>query len=160
MPIRFNHMELTVPIGMIDKEKENLVAFYGDIFGFTGIEVPMVDLDVPNKYLISSDAEFSQFFFLAEDKTPLTLESFDHMGFLVDEWGEVDTTLAKVQEWQKKDPRVEIMHLDADQNASSFETGPVVTHFYYFRYLLPIWIDVQYLKWHEGMKPAKQWSYG
>lgn len=155
MPLRFNHMELTVPIGMIDKEKENLIAFYGDIFGCTSIEVPMVDLDVPNKFLISTDTEFSQFFFLAEDPKPLKLESYDHIGFLVDTWDEVDETLEKVKEWQKKDPRVELMHVGDD-----FEAGPVFTHFYYFRYLLPIWIDVQFLQWKEGMKPAKQWSYG
>lgn len=154
MPLRFNHMELTVPIGMLKKERENIAAFYGEIFGFTCIEVPMVELDVPDKYLISTDHEFSQFFFLAEDPKHMDLKSYDHIGFLMDTWEEIDATLEKVKAWQKKDPRVELMHLNSD-----FEAGPVFTHFYYFRYLLPIWIDVQYLKWKDGMKPAKQWSY-
>lgn len=155
MPIRFNHMELTVPVGMIDREKDNLNAFYGGIFGFTGIEVPMVNLDVPNKYLISTDTEFSQFFFIAEDPKFLQPRSYDHIGFLVDTWEEVDKTLEKVREFQKRDSRVELMHENSD-----FEAGPVFTHFYYFRYLLPIWIDVQFLQFKEGLKPVKQWRYG
>jgi len=155
MQVRFNHMELTVPIGMLKEERENLKAFYGDIFGFTGIEVPMVDLDVPDKFLLGTDMEFSQFLFLAEDKTPLQPESYDHMGFLVDKWHDVDETLEKVREFQKKDPRVKLMHEDSD-----FDAGPVLTHFYYFHYLLPIWFDVQYLDFKEGMKPQKVWTYG
>lgn len=156
MPLRFNHMELTLPPGTLKKERENIANFYGEIFGFTCIEVPMVDLDVSDKYLISTDDEFSQFFFLAEDPKYLKPDSYDHIGFLMDTWDEVDDTLAKVQEYQKKDPRVEIMHTFEDD----FEAGPVFTHFYYFRYLLPIWIDVQYLEFKDGMKPAKQWHYG
>jgi hypothetical protein len=155
MPLRFNHMELTVPVGTLKKERENLAGFYGEIFGFTCIEVPMVELDVNDKFLMSSDTEFSQFFFLAEDPKHLEPQSYDHIGFLMDNWDDVDNTLVKVKEWQKKDPRVQLMHLDSD-----FEAGPVFTHFYYFRYLLPIWIDVQYLKWKDGMKPLKQWKYG
>lgn len=155
MPLRFNHMELTVPIGMLKRERKNIADFYGEIFGFSCIEVPMVDLDVPDKYLISTDTEFSQFFFLAEDPKHMELKSYDHIGFLMDSWEAVDDTLAKVKAWQEKDSRVELMHLNSD-----FEAGPVFTHFYYFRYLLPIWIDVQYLKWKDGMKPAKQWAYG
>ena len=156
MGIRFNHMELTVPPGMLKKERQNIIDFYGGCFGFTCIEVPMVDLDVSDKFLISTDEEFSQFFFLAEDKNYLKPDSYDHIGFLMDEWNEVDETFEKVLEFQKKDPRVEIMHTFEDD----FESGPVFTHFYYFRYLLPIWVDVQFIQWKEGMKPAKQWTYG
>lgn len=154
MPIRFNHMELTVPVGMLEKEKDNLNAFYGEIFGCIGIEVPMVELDVPNKYLLSTDTEFSQFFFIAEDPKFLQPRSYDHIGFLMDNWEDVDRTHALVKEFQKRDPRVEIMHENSD-----FEAGPVFCHFYYFRYLLPIWIDVQFLQYKEGMIPQKQWRY-
>lgn len=156
MGIRFNHMELTVPPGMLKKEKQNIIDFYSGCFGFTCIEVPMVELNVSDKYLISTDTEFSQFFFLAEDPNHMKLESYDHIGFLMDTWDEVDDTYEKVLEFQKRDPRVEIMHTFEDD----FESGPVFTHFYYFRYLLPLWIDVQFIQWKEGMKPAKQWTYG
>ena len=159
MGIRFNHMELTVEPGMLKRERQNIIDFYHGIFGFQCIEVPMVELDwdkTADKFLIGTDTEFSQFFFLAEDPKYLQPKSYDHLGFLLDSWEEVDTTLAKVQEFQRRDPRVEITHLFDDD----FEAGPVFTHFYYFRYLLPIWIDVQFLQWKDGMKPAKQWSYG
>lgn len=155
MGIRFNHMELTVPPGMLKEEKQNIIDFYSGCFGFTCIEVPMVELNVSDKFLISTDPEFSQFFFLAEDPKYLKPDSYDHIGFLMDTWNEVDETFERVKEFQKRDPRVEIMHTFEDD----FEAGPVFTHFYYFRYLLPIWIDVQFIQWKEGMKPLKQWVY-
>lgn len=156
MGIRFNHMELTVPPGFIKQEKQNIIDFYSGCFGFTCIEVPMVDINVTDKYLISTDPEFSQFFFLAEDPNHMQLKSYDHIGFLMDTWDEVDATFDKVKAFQERDPRVEIMHTFEDD----FEAGPVFTHFYYFRYLLPIWIDVQFIQWKPGMKPARQWQYG
>jgi hypothetical protein len=113
MGIRFNHMELTVPVGFLKQERQNIIDFYSGCFGFTCIEVPMVpnDINLPDKFLISTDTEFSQFFFLAEDKKPLKPESYDHIGFLMDTWDEVDQTLAKVQAFAWKLPTCLMMIL-------------------------------------------------
>ena len=40
--LRFNHMELTVPIGELDKLREPIRAFYGDVFDMEAIDVPIL----------------------------------------------------------------------------------------------------------------------
>lgn len=157
MSFRLNHMELTVPPGTLKKERENIQAFYGDIFGFQMIETGEIlghVLDFSDSVLIGAD-DFTQFFLIAEHPDYLQPKAEDHIGFLFDNWDEVDEKLEKIREFQKKDPRVELTHINED-----FEAGGQLTHFFYFRYILPIWIDVQYLKWQEGLEPTKKWSYG
>lgn len=153
MALRFNHMELTLPEGTFEKEKENLAGFYGEVFGFTGMEVPMVKLDCP-KYMLSTDPQSTQFLFLVEDKDALSSKSFDHIGFLLDSREQVDVALDRCKEWQKKDPRVEIIEYE------DWDLPVVLTHAFYVRYILPIYIDVQFLQFKEGFKPQKGWTYG
>lgn len=145
-------MELTLPPGTLDKEKENLAAFYGDVFGFEGIEVPMVPFDCP-KYLLKTDQESSQFFFLVENENALVSKSYDHIGFLLDSRDEVDYTFLKCKDWQRKDNRVEILEYE-DMDAKM-----VITHSYYVRYILPIWIDVQCLEFQPGYEPKRSWKF-
>lgn len=153
MPLRFNHMELSLPQGTFEKDKDNIINFYKDVLGFEGMEVPMVDFDCP-KYLLSSDSDASQFLFLVEDKDALVSKTFDHLGFLLDTREEVDVALAKVKEWQKKDPRVEIIEYD------DMDAHVVITHAFYFRYILPIWFDVQALEFKPGCEPKNEWTFG
>ncbi|MEZ5510798.1 MAG: hypothetical protein R3F47_13025 [Gammaproteobacteria bacterium] len=80
--MRINHLELTLPPGTLEREKANLNAFYQDVFGWEGIEVPMVKLDCP-KYLLRFDAESSQFLFLTEEANALKSTSFDHIGLIL-----------------------------------------------------------------------------
>ena len=152
MPLRFNHMELTLPLGTFAKDKQNLVEFYGDVFGFEGVEVPMVDLDCP-KFLLRSDDEASQFFFLVEDKDALQSKSFDHLGFLLDTRAEVDEALRRCKDWAKRDSRIEILEYEDS------DVGPLVTHAFYVRYILPIYFDVQALEYKTESVPPKTWQY-
>ena len=131
MTLRFNHMELTLPMGTLQQEKDNLNAFYGEVFGFEGIEVPMVPFDCP-KYLLRTDPESSQFIFLVEHEDALVSKSYDHLGFLLDTRSDVDVTLEKCRQWQQKDSRVEILDYE------DMDAHMVVTHTYYVRYILPI----------------------
>ena len=39
-------------------------------------------------------------------------------------------------------------------------TGNSVVHAFYFKYLLPIWFDVQVIEQAAGTGPAKRWRYG
>ena len=41
MPLRFNHMELTLPKGALTHEREAITGFYGQVFGFGAIDVPL-----------------------------------------------------------------------------------------------------------------------
>ena len=150
--IRINHLELTLPPGTLEREKANLNAFYSDVFGFEGIEVPMVQLDCP-KYLLRFDPESSQFLFLTEEKDALQSTSFDHIGLLLDDRAAVDAAYEKCRQWQARDERVEIMELQ------DMDAAMVNNHSFYVRYILPLWIELQALEFRPGFEPAKRWRY-
>ena len=150
--IRINHLELTLPPGTLQREKININTFYSDVFGFEGIEVPMVKLDCP-KYLLRFDPEASQFLFLTEEEDALQSTSFDHIGLLLEDRSAVDTALEKCREWQQRDARVEIM------DVQDMDAGMLNNHSFYVRYILPLWFELQALEYRPGFKPAKQWRY-
>ena len=39
---RFNHMELTVPKGHLEANRQALKDFYGEVFGFDALDVPIL----------------------------------------------------------------------------------------------------------------------
>lgn len=154
--LRFNHMELTVPNGTLAKEKHNLAAFYGEVFGFEILEVPMVDERISEtKLLMRTDPETSQFFFIVEqsDEHCLKVPGYDHLGFLFDASEAVSAKLAECQAWQKKDPRIEIKQYD------DLDTPQALNRTFYVRYILPIWFDIHAIEFHPGHEPKRKWRF-
>lgn len=153
MPIRINHLELTLPPGTLAREKANLSGFYRDVLGLEGIEVPMVQLDCP-KYLLRFDGESSQFLFLTEEPDALVSTSFDHIGLLLDNRAAVAAAHDKCLAWQQRDSRVEI------RPPQDMDAGMLINHSFYVRYILPLWFELQALEYRPGFAPAKTWTYG
>jgi hypothetical protein len=151
MPRRFNHMELTVPKGALEKSRDELKAFYADLFDWDSLDVPILK---QTGLLLRTDPETSQFILVTEQRAHLTSPGFDHLGMLCDSRAEVDALLAKAKDWQRRDARVEI------KEYADLVTGPVTTHAFYVRFLLPIWLDVQVLEYADGAAPKRGWSYG
>lgn len=151
--LRLNHLELTLPPGTLERERTNLNAFYNDLFGWEGIEVPMVPLQCP-KYLLRFDAESSQFLFLTEEENALVSRSFDHIGLLLENRVQVDAALHKCRDWQQRDNRVEITDLQ------DMDAGMVNNHSFYVRYILPLWFEVQALEYRAGFAPKRGWRFG
>lgn len=150
--LRINHLELTLPPGTLAREKANLNGFYKDIFGWEGIEVPMVKLDCP-KYLLRFDAESSQFLFLTEEADALKSTSFDHIGLVLESRADVDAAYERCKAWQQRDARVEIMDLQ------DMDAAMVNNHSFYVRYILPLWIELQALEFKPEFQPKKRWRY-
>ena len=150
--MRINHLELTLPPGTLAREKDNLNRFYQDVFGWEGIEVPMVQLNCP-KYLLRFDAESSQFLFLTEEADALKSTSFDHIGLILEDRAAVDSAYERVKAWQQQDVRVEIMDMQ------DMDAGMLNNHSFYVRYLLPLWFELQALEYKPEFKPQKQWHY-
>jgi hypothetical protein len=151
MPRRFNHMELTLPKGALEQARAEIAAFYSDLFGWDALDVSILK---QTGLLLRSDAETSQFILVTEQRAHLSSPGFDHLGLLCDTRAEVDALLARAKDWQRRDARVEIKEYE------DLVTGPVTTHAFYVRYLLPIWFDVQVLEYAEGAAPKRRWSYG
>ncbi len=61
--------------------------------------------------------------------------------------------LAQCKEIQREDSRMEIQEFtDVDDDGYSFRAR-------YVRYLLPIQLDIQSIRWHEGNEPKQRWTY-
>lgn len=151
MPRRFNHMELTVPKGALEKSRDEIKAFYADLFDWDALDVPILE---QTGLLLRTDPETSQFILVTEQRAHLSSPGFDHLGMLCDTRAEVDALLARAKDWQRRDARVAIKEYE------DLVTGPVTTHAFYVRYLLPIWLDVQVLEYADGAAPKQRWSYG
>jgi hypothetical protein len=151
MPRRFNHMELTVPKGALEKSRGEIKTFYADLFAWDALDVPILK---QTGLLLRTDPETSQFILVTEQRAHLSSPGFDHLGMLCDSRAEVDALLAKAKDWQRRDARVEI------KEYADLVTGSVTTHAFYVRFLLPIWLDVQVLEYADGAAPKQRWSYG
>ncbi|MDG2274070.1 MAG: VOC family protein [Halioglobus sp.] len=148
--LRFNHMELTLPPGDLERDRDAIVAFYDEVFGFNAIDVPLFDTA---GLLLATDDEVSQFLLLMEQEKHLHSPGYDHLGFLYESREEVDDLLAKCKQWQKKDDRVRLKEYD------DLVIAPTTTHAFYVQYLLPIWFDIQIVEYEPGTEPKKSWVY-
>ena len=148
--LRFNHMELTVPIGELDKLREPICTFYGDVFDMEAIDVPILG---QTGLLLRSDPETSQFILITEQKKHLQSPGFDHLGFLLESREDVDGLREKIGKWQEQDSRVEI------KDYEDLVIQNVTTRAFYVKYLLPIWFDVQVIEYAEGTSPERAWHF-
>ncbi|MET0881869.1 MAG: hypothetical protein ABWZ14_09965 [Acidimicrobiales bacterium] len=145
--LRFNHMELTLPKGALgDEARADIKAFYGEVFDFEALDVPLFD---QLGLLLRTDDATSQFLLLMESNTPIDSPGYDHLGFLYDTREQVDDRLEQVKRWQEKDDRVRIKEYE------DLVTGATTVHAFYVRYLLPIWFDVQHID-HAEPAPARE----
>jgi hypothetical protein len=150
MPARFNHMELTLPLGELDAHREEIAGFYGELFGWEALDVPILG---QLGLLLRTDPETSQFILVTEQREALHSPGYDHLGLLYDTREEVDALLAKARRWQDRDPRVRIKEYE------DLVTGPVTTHAFYVKHLLPIWLDVQVQEYAGGAAPGRRWQF-
>jgi hypothetical protein len=150
MPARFNHMELTLPIGRLESDRKEIAAFYGELFGWEALDVPILG---QLGLLLRTDPETSQFILVTEQEDHLVSPGYDHLGLLYDTREEVDTLLERAKRAQARDPRIRIKEYD------DLVTGPVTTHAFYVKHLLPIWLDVQVQELAEGAKAGRRWRF-
>lgn len=147
---RFNHMELTVPKGVLAEHREEIRRFYGDVFGFEGLDVPILK---QTGLLLRTDADTSQFILVTEQREHMSSPGYDHLGFLYESREEVDELLEKCRKWQERDSRLELKEYE------DLVAGPVTVHAFYVRFVLPIWFDVQSIENAPGSEPARRWSF-
>lgn len=148
--MRFNHMELTLARGQLDdRMRADVRGFYGDLLGWTALDVPL--LGQSTLYLAPDDG---QFILLAEADAPIQSPGFDHLGLLVETRAEVDELLEQCRKFQARDDRMKLEEYD------DLVQGPVTVHAFYFKYLLPLYFDVQCMEWASGSEPERRWRYG
>ncbi len=150
MSARFNHMELTLPVGDLEAHRQEIKDFYSDLLGWDAIDVPILG---QIGLLLRTDPETSQFLLVTEQKKHMSSPGYDHLGVIYDTRSEVDELLEKAKKWQLRDDRVQIKEYD------DLVTGDVTTYAFYVRHLLPIWFDIQVQEFAEGAEPARSWRF-
>ena len=142
--MRFNHMELTFPVGTLDAAfRKEVDAFYGDVFGWTGVDTEVVGQLC---HILLTEGGGGDFILLAESPKPMSSPGYDHLGLLQGTRGEVDDLLERCRRWRDKDDRVQLKEYD------DLVTGDLVVHAFYVKHLLPIYFDVQCME--RGGEPV------
>src|SRR6516225_9503392 len=102
--MRFNHMEMTFPIGSLTKSfREEIDAFYGSVFGWSALDTEVVGQSC---HLLMPDQE--QFILLAESDKPMSSPGYDHLGLLQETRQDVDDLLDSCERYADKDDQVMI----------------------------------------------------
>ncbi len=148
--LRFNHMEITVPRGHLDAHRDEIREFYGELFGFESLDVPIFEQQA---LLLRTDADTSQFLLVTEQRNHLSNPGYDHLGFLCESRTDVDVYLEQCKQRQANDDRIQI------KEYTDLVVGGVTTHAFYVRFLLPLWFDVQVQEYAEGSEPARWWRF-
>ena len=131
--MRFNHMELTFPVGSLTATlREEIDGFYGSIFGWGALDTDVVGQSC---HLLLPDPD--QFILLAESERPMSSPGYDHLGLLQDTRQEVDDLLDACERYAEKDDRVSIKRYE------DLVYPGLTVHAFYVKYLLPIYFDVQ-----------------
>lgn len=151
MPARFNHMELTLPVGELEANRKEISSFYGDLLGWESLDVPILG---QNGLLLRTDPETSQFILVTEQRVHIQSPGYDHLGLIYDTRAEVDELLEKSKKAQAQDPRIQIKEYEDLVN------GDNTTHAFYVKHLLPIWFDIQCQEYANGSDPARRWTFG
>jgi hypothetical protein len=142
-------MELTFPHGTLtDEFRAEVDSVFVDILGWRAADADVVGQRT--HILLPDDG---QFILLAEGKKYMSSPGYDHLGFLLESREDVDETLRALEKFAKTDDRMQLKYYD------DLQTGSVTVHAFYFKYLLPIFFDVQCLEYAPGAEPARQWHY-
>jgi hypothetical protein len=149
MALRFNHMELTFPPGTLTPDfRREVDSVFVDILGWRA-----TDADVVGQHTHILLPDDGQFILLAEGKRWMDSPGYDHLGFLLDSREEVDDVLTSLEKFAGTDERMRIKRYD------DLVTGNLTVHAFYFKFLLPIWFDVQCLEHASGHAPKRAWQY-
>ncbi len=148
--LRLNHLQVTIPRNTLGQMRNDLLAFYQEALGFG---VTQVEAFGPDHLFLTTDPEGSQFIYVAEHDFPAIIRGDDHLGFHVRDRTVVDEILKECRAVAARDPRMEIRVLE------DLELPQTSTHAFYFRYLLPVWIDVQVIEFRPGCAPKRRWQF-
>jgi hypothetical protein len=139
---RFNHVAMSVPAEALDEEgRAALLAFYGEVFGFT--EMPTLSVDRERLVLRAHSNE--QFVFVHADPEPMRCPAMDHFGMSVGTRQEFDELLSRARKFRERDSAVEIV----EPRTEDYKV--LKLHNFYVRYRLPMMIEVQCYEWAEGV---------
>ena len=148
--VRFNHMEMTFPRGTLtDEFRADVDSVFVDLLGWRASDVDIVG---QLGHLLQPDD--GQFILLTEGDRYMDSPGYDHLGLLCETREEVDEVLRACEKFAGVDERMQLKLYDDLRYPSG-----LVIHAFYFKWLLPIWFDVQSMESPPGAEPTRRWRY-
>jgi catechol 2,3-dioxygenase-like lactoylglutathione lyase family enzyme len=139
-PATLNHVAISMdPAVLDDRGRADLLAFYGDVFGWTEGD----NTGEQGNPLILYTGAFGQFVYLLPADPPLTAPPLDHFGVLVDSVDELEAIVAKAKAWEARDERVRIIDVHARTTHGSTHDYTLTSA--YIGFVLPLMIELQHL---------------
>ena len=141
MSATLNHVAISMdPAVLDDRGRADVLAFYGDVFGWTEGD----NTGEQGNPLILYTGAYGQFVYLLPADPPLSAPPLDHFGVLVESVDELANIVAKARIWQERDERVRIIDVHARTTH-----GP--THDYtltsaYIGFVMPLMVELQHLE--------------
>jgi predicted enzyme related to lactoylglutathione lyase len=137
-----NHVGMSLPIDVLDSDCDDVLAFYGDLFGWTGYR----DTAAEGSPLIMVLGEGPQFVFIYGQTQATGARPRDHFGVAVNTEADLDLILEQARRLQAGDPRVEIIDKDVTN------AGEVDVVHCYIRFLLPLMVEIQFFRRMAGTR--------
>ena len=141
---RLNHVAISMdPATLDDRGRADLLAFYGEVFGWTEGD----NTGEAGNPLILYTGAFAQFIYLLPGEPYLQAPAMDHFGVQVASLEQLQSILDKAKARQARDERVTLIDVHARTTQ-----GP--THDYtltsaYIGFVLPLLVELQHLERHE-----------
>jgi hypothetical protein len=135
-----NHVALSMdPAVLDDRGRADILAFYGNVFGWTEGDNTGED----GNPLILYTGAFGQFVYLLPGDPPLRAPALDHFGLQVPSLDELHAIVDRAKQFAATDDRVRVIDVHA-------RTTPGPTHDYtltsaYIGFVLPLMVELQHL---------------
>ena len=139
-PPRLNHIAMSLPPEQLEASgRADLLAFYGDVFGFE----EYTELTEDRRRLVLRAHSHEQFVFLTAGDPPLTAPRMDHVGLSVSSLEEFEEVARRAAGWKARQPD------DIDLIEPTYEeyVGALRLHSFYVRYRLPLMIETQHFEY-------------
>jgi hypothetical protein len=144
---RFNHVAMSLTADMLDEEhRKQRADFYGDVFGF--YDIPMMTIDRKRQVFQVHNIEQFVFLIAEDDGSSMVCPRLDHFGLSVGAESELDDILARANNWQARDDRVDIIDKHVDDH------GMLAITSIYVKYLLPMMVEIQWWDFKKADEPA------
>jgi hypothetical protein len=152
-PVRFQHLELTVPRGSLTQERcAEIDRFWCDVFGFESDDVTYPMYNNLRQHRIMADG---QTFILVEADEPGQTFTFPHLGIQLASVEEAERLLAACQRFQETDDRVEIW----DAGTNRFPEIQGLHRAFVVMYLMPMRFDIFAINYDPGHEQRTGWRY-
>jgi hypothetical protein len=131
------------PALLDDRGRADILAFYGDVFGWTEGD----NTGEQGNPLILYTGEFGQFVYLLPGEPFLTAPALDHFGLLLDTLDELHAVVDRAKQYQARDDRVRI--IDVHERVTHGPTHDYTMTSAYLGFVLPLMIELQHLQRHN-----------